>query len=165
MDLTTYEKAQLSGKQVFAMSRKKSKSKLLVSFLNLLGEQGVYSRILERISTENNDSLSLETVFYYLDCLSKCSIHWNKGFLNEYLPKLVEGVKNKILSSSEAIIKVIKKDRIDGIVQCLTGSLMGRMMSYRQREELKNTLVLEIGCAFLSQYNFLERRIDGAKMI
>lgn len=26
-------------------------------------------------------------------------------------------------------------------------------------------LILEIGCAFLSQYNFLERRIDGAKMI
>lgn len=26
-------------------------------------------------------------------------------------------------------------------------------------------MTLEIGCAFLSQYNFLERRIDGTKMI
>ena len=26
-------------------------------------------------------------------------------------------------------------------------------------------LTLEVGCSFLSQYNFLERRIDGAKML
>lgn len=38
-------------------------------------------------------------------------------------------------------------------------------MTYRQREELKNTLTLDVGCALLSQYNFLEKRIDGAKMI
>ena len=129
MDILMYQ-----SKNVFAMVRKKSKSALLVGLLNRIGEMGAYTKILERLSIDGNDSLALETVFYYLDSFSKCSIHFNKGFLNEYLPALSVAVKKKILTSSEAIIKNIKKDRIDGIIQSLVGGLMNRLMSYRQRE-------------------------------
>lgn len=37
-------------------------------------------------------------------------------------------------------------------------------MAYKQRDFEKNTLTFEIGCSFLL-FNFLEKRIDGAKMI
>lgn len=41
---------------------------------------------------------------------------------------------------------------------------MARLMAYKLREFEKNTLTFEIGCSFLT-FNFLEKRIDGAKMI
>ena len=37
-------------------------------------------------------------------------------------------------------------------------------MPYQMRENHKNMLTLDIGCYFL-KLNFLEKRIDGAKMI
>ena len=41
---------------------------------------------------------------------------------------------------------------------------MARLMAFKLREFEKNTLTFEIGCSFLT-FNFLEKRIDGAKMI
>ena len=55
-------------------------------------------------------------MFYYLDCINKCISMFNKGFLNDYLPELLKAVKKKILSSSEPIIKSVRRDRIEGII-------------------------------------------------
>lgn len=41
---------------------------------------------------------------------------------------------------------------------------MSRLLPYQMRENQKNMLTLDIGCYFLT-LNFLEKRIDGAKMI
>lgn len=108
--------------------------------------------------------MGLDTLFYYLDCLSNCMIMLNKAFLNEYLPQLESAVKMKVLTATETQLRNVKKDRIDGIVNCLISSLFSRIKNYKQREHDKNLLNLEIGCMFLEQ-NFLERRIDGAKLI
>ena len=106
----------------------------------------------------------METVFYYIDCLSKCTMMLNKGFLDEYMPLLTSAVQKKLLTASEASLKNVKKDRIDGIIQGLVNGLMSRQMTYRQREQEKMALSLVVGAAFLA-FNFLEKRIDGAKMI
>jgi len=45
--------------------------------------------MLGRIGMEGNDNLTIECVFYYIDSLSKCCTVLNKGFLDEYLPKLL----------------------------------------------------------------------------
>ena len=45
MDMMMYAK-----KRVFAVTRKKCKSNLLVSFLNELGEAGAFDMILERLN-------------------------------------------------------------------------------------------------------------------
>lgn len=42
--------------------------------------------------------------------------------------------------------------------------LLTRIMPYQLREQEKNIFTLDIGCYFL-KLNFLEKRIDGAKMI
>jgi hypothetical protein len=42
--------------------------------------------------------------------------------------------------------------------------LMTRLMPFQPREQEKNMFTLDIGCYFL-KLNFLEKRIDGAKMI
>jgi len=48
--------------------------------------------ILERLNLQENEALTLDTVFYYLDCMNKCISLFNKGFLNEYLPELLKAV-------------------------------------------------------------------------
>lgn len=72
MDTLLYSK--VPGEQIYAVLRKKSKSILLVDLLNFYGESQGFQLILERLNLENHDQLGLETVFYYLDCFSKCSL-------------------------------------------------------------------------------------------
>jgi hypothetical protein len=88
----------------------------------------------------------------------------NKTFLMEYLPKLNIAVRNKVLKATEMQLRNIRKDRIDGIVHNLIDVLFNRLVTFKQRDLDKNLFNLDIGCAFL-KVNFLEKRIDGAKLI
>jgi len=144
--------------------RRRCKSTLLVKFLNRFGELGGYQKIVDRINMDNNEVLGLDTVFYYLDCLAKATWMFNKVFIAEYLPELAAAVKKKILNASEQALRTIKKDRIDGIINCLIGGLEIRTKSFIQREQDKNLFYCEIGCLFLRQ-NFLGIRIDGTKIL
>jgi hypothetical protein len=71
--------------------------------------------ILERIQ-KNDDSLGLETVYYYLDQVSKCSPVLNKLFIDKFYPALYSSTKFKVLTSSEALLRNFKKDRLDMLV-------------------------------------------------
>lgn len=160
LDVAHYKK----DSSVFAAARKNNKSSLLVGILNYLGKQGVYQTILDKINLEGNDSLSIECMFYYIDSLSKCSIVFNKGFLNEYLPALLQAVKKKLFTSGEALYRNVRKERLDSLFTSLISTLLPRTMAFREREEVKHLIHLDIGVHLLS-LNFLERRIDGAKFI
>lgn len=119
---------------------------------------------MDKINRDNYDQLSLETVFYYLDSITNCYLVFNKAFVNEYFPALFLAIKKKILTSSEASLKNFKKERVDTLIQYLFNILMSRLLPYQIRENQKNVVTLDIGCYFLT-LNFLEKRIDGAKMI
>jgi hypothetical protein len=151
-------------KTVFAILRKKCRSTLLVQFLNSFGEKGGFQLLLERISHQGEDSMGLDTLFYYLDCLANSSNMINKTFLMEYLPKLNIAVRNKVLNATEMQLRNIRKDRIDGIVHSLIDVLFNRLVTFKQRDLDKNLFNLDIGCVFL-KVNFLEKKIDGAKLI
>ena len=56
---------------------------------------------------------------------------FNKFFINEYLPQLEAAIKKKILTASEAILRNVKKDRIDGIVANLVGVLLTRVKTFK----------------------------------
>lgn len=83
---------------------------------------------------ENNDTLGLDTVYYYLDCFAKSTCIFNKVFISEYILMLEAAVRKKILGASEQALRNIKKDRIDGIINCLIGTLMSRIKTFKQRE-------------------------------
>jgi hypothetical protein len=89
---------------------------------------------------------------------------FNKAFVNDYFPALFLAIKKKILSSSEASLRNFRKERVDTLIQYLFNIMMTRIMPYQVRENEKNMLSLDIGCFFLT-LNFLEKRIDGAKLI
>lgn len=160
LDIKMYEK----DKSVFAAARKKHKSTLLVGMLNYLGQSGFFNSLLGRLNTEGNEGMSIECLFYYIDGLAKCSMVLNKGFLNEYLPLFLSAVKRKLFTSGEAIYRNIRKERLDGLLTSLISTLLPRVMAFREREEVKHLMNLDLGVHLLS-LNFLERRIDGAKYI
>jgi hypothetical protein len=124
----------------------------------------VYEKILDRINLDGNDTLGIETVFYYVDSLAKCQSVLNKGFLLEYLTPLSSAIKKKLLTSGENLYRNVRKDRLDSLISSLMNGLLIRVTPYRERECLKNMLSLELASHLLS-LNFLERRIDGAKFI
>lgn len=45
--------------------------------------------------------MSLETVFYYLDCLANSNIMLNKVYAVKYIPELAKVVSNKLLNAPE----------------------------------------------------------------
>jgi hypothetical protein len=120
--------------------------------------------MLDQINKLNHDQLSHETVFYYLDSISNCYSIFNKVFVNDFFPAFYQAVCGKILSASEASLKNFRRDRIDSMIMYIFNILLTRIMPYQLREQEKHMFTLRIGCYFL-QLNFLEKRIDGAKMI
>lgn len=97
MDMLLY--AKNPGQKVFAITRKKCKSFLLVQIINRLGEGGFFERILERVAASESP---IDVAFYYVDSMQKCLQMFNRGFINEYFPALYKAVKAKILNSGEA---------------------------------------------------------------
>lgn len=89
-----------NSKLIYALTRKKCRSTLLVKFLNRFGENGGFKLLVDKINQRGDDTMGLETLFYYLDCLSNCHIMINKIFVNEYLEILAEAVKGKVLSAT-----------------------------------------------------------------
>ena len=57
-----------------------------------------------------------------------------------------------------------KKDRLDMLVQTIFNGFMTRILAFQPRDLEKHSFMLDIGIQFL-RLNFLEKRIDGAKMI
>ena len=148
---------------VYAVARSKHRSGLLVTLLNRLGRSGFFESMIKKIS-QNDDNLGLETVFYYLDQISKCSPLFNKVFIDKFYPELYKSAREKILNASEVLLRNFKKDRIDLLVQTIFGGFMTRIMAFQPRDLERNSFLLDIGIQFL-RLNFLEKRIDGAKMI
>lgn len=117
--------------QVYAIVRRRNRSALLVQLLNRFGEIGGYQKILDKIDQDDSETTTIELIFYYIDALTAASSMFNKVFLEDYIPKLEAAVKKKILNSSSAALRLAKKDRIDGIVRALIGTLKGRLdLSY-----------------------------------
>lgn len=89
---------------------------------------------------------------------------FNKIFIDKFYPQLFQAVRNKILNASEALLRNFKKDRIDMLVSSIFSGFFTRIMAYQPRDLARNSFMLDIGIQFL-RLNFLEKRIDGAKMI
>ncbi len=79
---------------------------------------------------KENEQLSLETVFYYVDSLSKSSILFNRSFINDYYPALYKAVKEKFLTASEALLRNLKRDRLDSLITTIFNGFMTRILPY-----------------------------------
>ena len=79
---------------------KKCKSYVMVRLLNVFGERGGFDKILARIRNKDNP-ISLELLFYYMDCLGSAFPLYHRTFAQEFIPKLQEAVEGSILNAPE----------------------------------------------------------------
>jgi hypothetical protein len=99
MDILLYSHSD--DEIVYALERKKCKSTLIVEFINKFGGLGGFELILEKCSKMGEDSISLDFMYYYIDILSNCYIMINRSYFCDYLTKLTNGVKNKLLNATK----------------------------------------------------------------
>ena len=70
----------------------------------------------------------------------------------------------KLLSATSAQLRSIKLTRIEEIITFVWQNMLLRKLAYFDLQVLKSKLTVKIGILFMKQ-SFLEKRIDGAKMI
>lgn len=107
---------------------------------------------------------SIELVFYLIDCIGKISSLLHKSFIDSTLERLRSAVLSKILNANEAQIRSMKQHRMEELVNTLWDKIMARKYTPTETSIQKNFFNFEIGALFMRQ-TFLERRIDGARII
>ena len=158
MDLLLYNR-QRKG-EIFAIERKKCKSTLMTRFLNRFGELGGFAKMKQAIE---DPEVAIDTAYYYLDCIHRSSFLFHRIYVNAEFESLAETASRKLLSINEQQIRNIKKERVDAYIKCIE-VIISRLKGTDPRRRYIGKLSLELALIFLKQ-TFLERRIDGAKLI
>ena len=84
--------------------------------------------------------------------------------MDDFYIKFSDTVQSKLLSATSSQLRLAKQVRIDEIIALVWNKLLLRLLSYFELQVIKNQITLKIGVLFMKQ-TFLEKRIDGAKMI
>ena len=108
--------------------------------------------------------VSIDNLFYMVSMFAKSEQMYHKQFVDSYFTKFSEVVRDKLLSATSAQLRLVKLTRIEEIITLVWQKLLLRLMSYFDLQVIKNQISLKVGILFMKQ-SFLEKRIDGAKMI
>ena len=88
----------------------------------------------------------------------------HKSFFDLFIPRLNAAIRNKILNATEAQLRTFNKARMDEIVNTMWDKLMARLLTNIETQVQKNIFYMDMSVVYLHQ-KFLEKRIDGAKII
>lgn len=89
---------------------------------------------------------------------------YHKSFVDNYFLRLADAVEDKLANATEAQLRAVRRERIDEIVDRVWRTLLSRVYDRFTLEVVKGKVVVRVGIVFLQQ-SFLEKRIDGAKMV
>ena len=89
---------------------------------------------------------------------------FHKSFIDNYFSRLADAVEEKLANATEAQLRAVRRERIDEIVDRVWKTLMARVYDRFALEVVKGKVIVRVGIVFLQQ-SFLEKRIDGAKMV
>ena len=134
---------------------------MFTEMMNQFGATGGFEDILKVIAAPDT---TLTHVFYLCDMLSKCQRMYHKSFVDNYFHRLADAVEQKLLSATVAQLKAVRKERIDELIEKVWKSLLLRLHDAVALEIVRGKVIVKVGIFFLKQ-NFLEKKIDGAKMI
>jgi hypothetical protein len=99
-----------------------------------------------------------------LVCISGSASLYHKSFIDSYFVRLSKAVENKILSSSEVILRTLDKPAMDSIEKCLWNTMMKRIWNDVERHEKTTLINTGIAVCFIKQ-NLMANRINGAGTI
>lgn len=129
--------------------------------LNKFGSEHGFDKILKTIQHE---ATSIDLVYFLVVALGNCFENYHKSFLEKYCELFKDAIQNKILNADEKQLRSMRRERTEEIVNTLWEKLMARLMTYFDSQVQKQIFNMNIGVLYLRQ-KFLERRIDGAKLI
>jgi len=153
---------EIAAEQIkFVTERKTYRNEDFTRILNQFGEQGGFANMIKVIQSPES---SIELLFYLIDCIGKISILLQKSFIDSYLENLQTAVLQKVINATEVQIRSMKQHRMEELVNTLWDKIMARIYDRTETSIQKNIFNFEIGALFLRQ-TFLERRIDGARII
>ena len=89
---------------------------------------------------------------------------FHKQFVDEYYERFRDAVEAKLLSATTHQLRQIKLTRIEEILRLIWERLLLRQHDWFDLQVLRSKVAVKIGLMFMKQ-PFLEKRIDGAKMI
>jgi hypothetical protein len=150
---------------VFACLRpKKSKSALLIRLINIYGEEGGFAKLVALINDKrDNDPITFELLQAHLEILGKIYPYFHRDYAVKFVPKIVAAVKDYIMNAPEKLIRSVRKETIESIINRLN-DLLKRTHSPEDREKEMTTMKLNFALLQIKT-DFLERRIHGIKVI
>jgi hypothetical protein len=134
---------------------------MFTEMINDFGRAGGFEDILKLIASPKT---TLTHVYYIVEMLSNCQRMYHKSFIDNYFARLADTVEEKLANASEAQLRAVRRERIDEIVDKVWKTLLSRVYDRFTLEVVKGKVVVRVGIVFLQQ-SFLEKRIDGAKMV
>ena len=152
---------QREGDVIFVTERPTCRSVMFTEMINDFGRAGGFEDILKLIASPKT---TLTHVYYIVEMLSNCQRMYHKSFIDNYFARLADTVEEKLANASEAQLRAVRRERIDEIVDKVWKTLLSRVYDRFTLEVVKGKVVVRVGIVFLQQ-SFLEKRIDGAKMV
>lgn len=149
MDLTVLNDSQ--GNRIYAVQRKECKSDMINEFLNTFGRLGGFDLMLKRMREVNQDQMELYLVSSYIESVASAGPLFHKQFVNEYFDQFLQAVKQSLLGSSKAQLRLLKYDKINKIVEILFQKFVNRFegMTPRKQKNLMFEFQVDLGIHFL----------------
>jgi hypothetical protein len=111
----------------FVTERVRCSSTAFISMVNKFGNENGFLKILETIKHE---ATSINYVYYLVDLIGHLSENLHKSFLDRFLEKLRETVEFKLLNMNEQTLRILKRERIEELVNTLWDKIMARLFTH-----------------------------------
>ena len=89
---------------------------------------------------------------------------YHKQFVDIFYKDFKSAVEYKLLNMNAVQLRGIKIARVEEIITAIWQNLLLRVTPYFELQVMKSQITLKIGIIFM-KFDYLEKRIDGAKMI
>jgi hypothetical protein len=154
------------GQRIYAVQRKQCKSDLINQFLNTFGRLGGFDMILQRIEQNLPDQLEMLLIATYAECIALSAPLFHRSFVDEYFAKFQSAMEKRLLNSSKAQLRHLKKEKVDKVIENMFEKFVLRLsnMTPEIKRNMQYSFEADLGIHFLNQ-DFLEKRIDGIKVL
>ena len=137
-----------------------SNSKTFIFFIQIIGNLGLFDKILARILNEEK-LCSIDLVYNFVGSLGNIHALLYRPFAINYIPKFKSAVINNILSSPPKNIRNFNREKIYSIFSNLD-NLLKRYYSLWEKYEIIENFFMDLSLICIKS-NFLDRKIQGLK--
>jgi len=137
--------------RVYAVPRvRKCISRMFLNMINLFGNEGGFDLVLECLKQDESTPpkiegfpMNLNIVGILVSNLSNPYAIYQKEFITEYAPKIVEICVQKLRAAPEKSLRDVRRERIESIIKSID-NFQRRLITKEEREKQTEVLKLEV---------------------